>query len=139
MTIHDSLSFKLFDRYSVVVPTGLIYEYDDSSDLRALRVTDEKKSFLVTFEEGASMNDMKSDVDGVPCIRLQCCHEDGKYVHMRRRCEGEINEALFHFEIENSEGVIHYLPGQMTASSGYTWSDSIEPPIMAILENINLL
>ena len=139
MTILDSLSFDVFDRYSVVVPEGLIYEYDECSEVRALRITDKEKSFLVTFEEGAVMTDMKADADGVPCIRFQCCHDDGKYVHVRRRCVGEVSEALFHFELENRDGVVHYLPGKMTVCSGYVWTDGIEPPIMEILDSINLL
>ena len=139
MTIRDSLRFELFDRYSVVVPHGLIYEYDECSEVRVLRVTDEEKSFLITFEEGAPINDMKNGSEGVPCIRFQCCHVDGKYVHMRRGCAGDVTEALFHFEIENSEGVVHYLPGKMTVNIGYVWTDGVEPPVMEILESLSLL
>ncbi len=139
MTIRDSLSFELFDRYSVVVPEGLRYEYNDKADKRVLSITAVAGSFVITFEEGMPMNDMKPSTDDVPCVRFQCCHQDGKYIHLRRGYEGVITEALFHFEHENADGVIHYLPGRMNASADYKWSDGIEPTLMALMEDLDLL
>lgn len=127
-------TLSLFDRFSLVIPTELKCHQDGSDGRRVLFLTNRTRSFVISFEEGMQLLDMLPTQSNTLCF--QCC-KDGKYLHLRRDVTD--NHAFFHLELENAEGGTVYLPGQMTVSTGYQWSDGIEPILLELLEGITLL
>lgn len=70
-------------------------------------------------------------------VSYQCC-KDGKYIHERRMSDAEERLAFFHMELEDNEGRIVCLPGQMRAKPDYNWADTVEPVLLQLLEGMTL-
>ena len=79
--------------------------------------------------------DTISEGEGVSTVSYQC-RQNGKYIHLQRRSEKPIPCAFFHLELEDNNGTMHVLPGQMVIYTDYTWSDGIEPVLMELLSGI---
>lgn len=128
---------NLFDKYRMIVPKGLKWHISDGLGPRVVRITDQAESFSVTFEEGMQMMDMLPRENAVPMVNHQC-FENGKYIHLRRNSASSIDYAFFHIELEDDNGVIWYLPGQIVVPPEYQWTDGIEPVLMKLLEGISI-
>ena len=127
---------SLFDKYTLGIPPRLVCHEDGKLGQRILFISDQRENFTVSFEEGMKLMDMTDDPerDGIT-VSVQC-RRDGKYLHLKR-C-GNVPYAFFHIELEDPEGNILYLPGQIVVSPGYKWSDGIEPVLLELLSSIQL-
>ena len=137
MTLQKHKSIRFFDKFVLLIPPKLKYRTDGIIESRSLFITDPSESFLITFEEGMKLMDMLPEAKVEPSVCFQC-FKDGKYIHLRRKSDGKVSCAFFHIELEDENGNPVYLPGQMVASSGYNWSDGIEPVLMELLAGISL-
>jgi len=126
-------TIHLFGRFSITIPSELKYHQDGSVGKRVLFLADRTESFVISFEEGMQPLDTLPVQSNTLCFQ---CSKDRKYIHLQRSLNGSY--AFFHLELEDAEGRIVYLPGQMTASTGYQWSDGIEPILLELLEGITL-
>ena len=85
---------------------------------------------------------------GVSCARfvifsekkVTLCHyyQEGKYTHLKRSSDGKLNPRVFCLELDDDDGSILYLAGQMVAFNGYQWSEGIEPVLMQTLNGISI-
>lgn len=140
MAVAQGASVNVFDRYRLHIPSELEYFEDGPPGKRVLFITDKTNRFLISFEEGMKLIDLLPDRrDDASKIRYSY-RTEGKYVHQKRTIpvyrEGIGNFAFFHFELEGDDGKMWYLPGQMTAPSGYEWAESVEPILMELLGGI---
>ncbi len=130
-------TIRLFDKWRLAVPDKLETYQDGPLGKRVVFITDVKERFCISFEEDMPMMDMllQTQRNG-PSASFQYC-KNGKYIHLRRGSEGRVPCAFFHMELEDSNGAILSLPGQMVVSPEYRWSDSIEPVLLDLLENLS--
>ena len=143
LTLQPNREISLFDKYRLKIPQKLKWLEDGLSGKRVLFITDWKETFVVSFEEGGELMDMKPESAGeMPAISFQCC-KDGKYIHQRRTdsqyCTNFGSYAFFHIELEDDDGKTLYLPGQITANPGYKWTDGVEPVLIKLLEGISVI
>jgi len=128
---------NIFNRYSVVVPNGLKDCKGVNLNTETLSLTDEKQSFVIYFEDGMNLLDMNYETEeSSPSVNIQCC-KYGKYINMRRKEKGDY--GYFHFELDAEDGSVWYLPGKMTVAPGYEWSENIEPVLMELLRDIEII
>lgn len=142
MSFRRNEAICLFDTYNLLIPPKLRCHADGAPGSRVLVITDREESFIVSFEEGMQMMDMVSNhIGDEMTVSYQCC-KDGKYIHQRRvdQKSGESmgSYAFFHIELEDDDGKTMYIPGQMTAKSGYSWRDGVEPILMSLMEGITV-
>ena len=135
MTCVQSTAVNLFDEYCLLIPPKLKSRQDGPPGRRVMFITDQKENFNISFEEGMKLMDTISEGEGVSTVSYQC-RQNGKYIHLQRRSEKPIPCAFFHLELEDAEGTMHVLPGQMVIYTDYTWSDGIEPVLMELLDGI---
>ena len=128
---------NLFDKYRMVVPEGLKWHCSDGPGPRVVFITNQAESLTVTFEEGMQMMDMLPRENAIPVINHQC-FENGKYIHLRRNSPGSIDYAFFHMELEDANGAIWHLPGQIVVPPEHQWADGIEPVLMKLMEGISV-
>ena len=117
---------------------------DGVPDKRCLFIADQKDTFSVSFEAGMECMDLgnQNHAYGLPNIHSEYrC--GNKYIHQIRTDPRERpnagNYAFFHIELTDKEGQVYVLPGQMVATSGYEWSDTVEPVLLNILNGISLI
>ena len=135
-TKQPNKSVSLFDSFSLVIPPKLSYHTDGLPGHRVLFISDAKKTFNVSFEEGMQMRDMLSvSKESANAVSHQCC-ADGKYIHQRRSSSATERCAFFHIELEDNDGKTLYLSGQIVVTEKYQWSDGVEPVLMKLLEGI---
>ena len=137
MALQSHSTVTLFDKYALRIPQKMDWYQDGIPGQRILFLSDRKKTLIVSFEENMKLMDMLPNAEEVPTVSYQCC-QDGKYIHFKRNSSGRIAFAFFHIELEDSDGKLHYLPGQMVVSNGYPWADGIEPVLMRLLDGISL-
>ncbi len=142
MTLLKNKAVNVFDKCSLVIPPELKYHEDGIPGKRVLFIKDQEELFIISFEEGMKMIDMRSDVPmDNPTFSFQCC-KDGKYIHQRRtdiQSHGNGRSySFFHVELEDEDGHTVYLPGQMSASKAYAWSNGIEPVLMQLLDGLSV-
>jgi hypothetical protein len=135
MACVQSTAVNLFDEYCLLIPPKLKSYQDGPPGRRVMFITDQKKNFNISFEEGMKPMDTISEGEGVSTVSYQC-QQNGKYIHLQRRSENPIRYAFFHLELEDNNGTTHVLPGQMVIYTDYTWSDGIEPVLMELLDGI---
>ena len=136
MTLKKKQTVHLFDAFRLDIPLRLNYHANGLPGRRVVFISDPKETFTVSFEEGMKLMDMTDDPerDGIT-VSVQC-RRDGKYLHLKR-CDN-VPCAFFHIELEDPEGNVLYLPGQIVVSPGYKWSDGIEPVLLELLSSIQL-
>ncbi len=132
-------SVSLLEANNLVIPQGLLCQIDGPPGQRVMFLSDEEETFTISFEEGMELMDMRplDHLSESPVLTL-CATRNGKYIHYRRISNGKGNFAFFHFEIEDKDGSILKIPGQMTARPDYPWSDTIEPVLLAIVDGISI-
>lgn len=140
MALQPNREISLFDKYRLSIPQKLKWLKDGLPGKRVLFITDRKETFVVSFDEGMELMDMNPEpAGGVPMVSFRYS-ENGKYIHLRRAdrtaCPESGNYAFFHIELEDGDGNTLYLPGQMTANSGYEWAEGVEPVLIKLLEGI---
>jgi hypothetical protein len=102
-------------------------------------ITDPKETFIVSFEKGMQMIDMLDiKSTGAQSVSFQRCN-GGKYIHERRGNSSSDRCAFFHIELEDNDGKIFCLPGQMVVSADYKWTDGIEPILTQLVDSITLI
>ena len=136
MNLQSEHTVCLFDRFRLVIPANLKYHLDGLPGKRALFISNEQESFIVSFEEGMQMMDMLPLNNMEPSC--QCC-KNGKYIHQRSITNEVGSCAFFHIELEDDTGRTVYLPGQMTAEPHYLWAEDIEPVLLELMEGLSLL
>lgn len=128
----------VFDKYILTIPADFKWHQDGLPGKRALFVSDRKETVIVSFEEGGQLMDMVEYTNReIPTVSYQCC-QDGKYIHQKRNSNGRISCAFFHMELEDGEGKLHHLPGQIVVSPDYQWTEGIEPVLMELLQSIHV-
>ena len=137
MTMKQSKTISLFDKYSLVIPPELDCYEDGPHGRRVVFLSDPEKTFTISFEEDMEMMDMRSDTTENPPVRYEC-RKDGKYLHLKRNSGDKVICAFFHFELQADNGGILSLPGQMVVFSDYRWSDGVEPVLMKLLEGMSV-
>lgn len=141
MTLQKNTTIHLFDKFSLVIPPKLKYYADGARGKRVLFIKDRDENFIVSFEEGAQMMGMRSDLHELPMASFQCRREN-KYIHQlrvdRRPDSNFVSYAFFHIEWQDKHGNLVYLPGQMVANPDYKWSDGIEPVLLELLDGIDI-
>jgi len=137
MALQPKTTVRVFDKYSLVIPAGLKWHQDGCPGKRVLCILDSEKTFHVSLEEGMKKMDMLPNAEGSPTVSYQCFQE-GKYIHLKRSSGGRITHAFFHLELDDDDGSILYLAGQMVVFDCYQWSDGIEPVLMQILNGISI-
>ena len=137
MILKQTEEVNLFDKFSFVVPPKLKWHQDGIPGKRVLFIYDQKKSFIVSFEEGTQMRDMlpTDQQEEKASVSFQYCKDD-KYIHLRRSGEKNDKVAFFHIELEDEDGSTLYLPGQMVVFCEYKWSDGVEPILIDVLNGI---
>ena len=140
LSLQKNKTVRLFDTYSLTIPSKLKYHADGLPGKRVLFLTDSAETFIISFEEGMKMMDMMPDhPEESPKVSFQCC-KDGKYIHQRRTDpkyrQGIGSFAFFHIELDDDNGGTRYLPGQMTAKAGYQWAEGVEPVLLDLLDGI---
>lgn len=130
---------SLLEANHLVIPQGLLCHIDGLPGQRVMFLSDEEESFTVSFEEGMELMDMRplDHLSESPVLTLSSTR-NGKYIHYRRISNGKGSFAFFHFEIEDKDGSILKIPGQMTARPDYQWTDNIEPVLLAIVDGISI-
>lgn len=129
---------SLFDRFRLDITTKMKCHTDGLPGKRVLFISDPKKTFTISFEEGMQMLDMLGEVkDNAPTVSYQCC-KAGKYIQQRRNDSASDRCAFFHIEVEDDDGKTLHIPGQMVVSDDYKWSDGVEPVLMNLLEGITV-
>lgn len=83
--------------------------------------------------------DLLESMKDLPYLHFE--YRDAKrYLHLVRTdpetCRGIGNYAFFHIEIPDEKGTVQLLPGQMTAPCTYQWSQSVEPVLIQLLNNL---
>lgn len=140
MTMKQSKTISLFDKYSLVIPPELDCYEDGPLGRRVVFLSDPEKTFTISFEEGMKMLDMAADhPEEKPLVRFQC-YKDGKYIHQRRvdpkYRQGIGSFAFFHIELDDDDGSTLYVPGQMVAKAGFQWTDGVEPILLDLMNGI---
>jgi len=143
MTLKKKQTVRLFDAFRLDIPLRLNYHADGLPGRRVVFISDKKETFTVSFEEGLELMDVGFDTGkGEPAASVQSC-KDGKFIRQCRvnpqRSTKTGRYAFFHIELEDGEGKVHRIPGQIVARAGYTWSDGVEPVLMELLEGISLI
>ena len=116
------------------------YWMDGRPGRRCLFVSNEDRSFVLSFEEGMKCLDL-----------VEARHEEGSflcfesrrgevYLHERRTKARPIggNYAFFHFEIPDVHGTVRFLSGQINVRQEYCWTHGPEPILLDLLEGITL-
>lgn len=138
MFLQSKTTINIFDKYRLTMQPKLKCHQDGTPGKRVLFITDHIKSFIVYFEEGMEMYDMRKDTENsMPAVTFQCC-KGSKYIHFKRNSGDRTSCGYFHIELEDDDGKVWNLPGQMTVPSGYKWADGIEPVLMEILEGLTI-
>jgi len=89
-------------------------------------------------EEDMRLMDLLPDAGGsIPSVHYQYRTGD-RYIHLKRNSKGRIVFAFFHIEIQNSDGIIHTLAGQIVTNPGYEWTDGIEPVLLELLGGLTV-
>ncbi|MBQ7118099.1 MAG: hypothetical protein IJN88_07800 [Clostridia bacterium] len=129
-------SRNLFDSFTILPFSSLLYNFDGPKGKRVLFIESEEKHFTLSFEEGMSCLDIRK---GEKRPYTEAEYKNGKgYIHQLRIGEAS-NFAFFHFEYHDREGKTYLLPGQMRGTEGYTWSESeVEPVLVEIMNSITL-
>ena len=136
MTLQLNRKIRLFDSFSLVIPSKLKYHTDGLPGQRVLFITDAKETFNVSFEEGMQTQDSSTDSKAnAKTVSHQCC-KDGKYIHQQRSNGTSERCAFFRIELEDEDGKTMYLSGQIVVNDKYQWSDGVEPVLMKLLEGI---
>lgn len=129
---------RFFDHYRLVVPAGLNCHEDGLSGQRVLFIHDEPDTFTVSFEEDMRPMDLLPDAEcSIPSVHYQY-RTDDRYIHLRRRSSGRIVFAFFHIEIQNPNGKIHTLAGQIVTNPDYKWTDGIEPVLLELMDGLTV-
>jgi len=138
MTEEKNTSIRFFDKYRLVVPAGLNCHADGLPGQRVLFIRDTLEPFTVSFEEDMRLMDLLPDAGGsIPSVHYQYRTGD-RYIHLKRNSKGRIVFAFFHIEIQNSDGIIHTLAGQIVTNPGYEWTDGIEPVLLELLGGLTV-
>jgi len=116
------------------------YWLDGRPGSRCLFISNEKQTFVMSFEEGMRCIDLvEGHGDEKDFLRFET-RKGEIYLHERRtkaKSNGS-NYSFFHFEIPDTEGITHYLPGQINVRPEYYWSNGPDPVLLALLEGIAL-
>jgi len=138
MTEQKKNCIRFFDQYRLVVPAGLNCNEDGLPGQRMLFIHDEPDTFTVSFEEDMRPMDLLPDAgSSIPFVRYQYRTGD-RYIHLRRSSSGRIVFAFFHIEIQNPDGKIHTLAGQIVTNSDYKWTDGIEPVLLELMDGLTV-
>ncbi|MBP3413543.1 MAG: hypothetical protein J6K89_09820 [Oscillospiraceae bacterium] len=131
---------SIFDICELVIPQGLIYHSDGQPGQRVCFLSDDKESFVISFEEGMEPIDLRWTVQLAesPLYSAQIC-KDGKYIHMCRYSNSKGTVAFFHMELMDGDSRKLCLPGQMISGADYRWSDGVEPILMELMDRLTIL
>lgn len=138
MNIQETLT--LFDTYVLTVPKGLTARTDGASGKRGLVLTDREEMFVISFEEGMELMDLKPlpPSEGSAVRSDQCCR-NGKYIHLRRSTDRTGTCGFFHIELEDAEGRTLFLPGRITANSACPQADGIAPVLLELMDGLDII
>lgn len=129
---------RLFGKYTLIIPAKLNCHEDGTSGRRVLFISDNAETFIISFEENMKQMDMLPDIWGnIPTVSYQS-RRGNKYIHLRRNSDGRIACGFFHIELQNSDGRMLYLPGQMVVADSYKWSNGVEPVLMELIDGLTI-
>ena len=130
---------SIFDIYELVIPQGLIYHSDGHPGQRVIFLSDDKESFVISFEEGMEPIDLdRTDILAeLPIYSVQC-YRDGKHIHLCRYYNSKGTVAFFYIELTDGEGRKFCLPGQMISGFDYQWSDGVEPILLKLMDGLTI-
>ena len=131
---------SIFDIYELVLPPGLIYHSDGHPGQRVCFLSDDKESFVISFEEGMEPIDLdRADILAeLPIYSVQC-YRGTKYIHLCRYSNSKGTVAFFHMELMDGDSRKLCLPGQMISGTDYRWSDGVEPILMDLMDRLTIL
>ena len=131
-------AIRLFDKYTLAISEKLNCHEDGIPGRRVVFLSDSQESFLVSFEEDMKLMDM---LPGLWENDLTVTYEYRKgntYIHQRRKNSDSAVCAFFHFELQDPDGTILYLPGQLVADASYKWSEGIEPVLLELMDGLTV-
>ena len=129
---------RLFGKCTLAIPEKLNCHEDGIPGRRVVFLSDSQESFHVSFEEDMKLMDM---LPGLWENDLTVTYEYRKgntYIHQRRKNSDRAVCAFFHLELQDSDGTILYLPGQLVADASYKWSEGIEPVLLELMDGLTV-
>jgi len=127
---------RLFGKCTIAIPEKLNCHKDGIPGRRVVFLSDSQESFNVSFEEDMKLMDMLPGLwENVPSVTYEY-RKGNTYIHQRRKNSDSAVCAFFHLELQDSDGKMLLLPGQMVVDNSFKWSDGVEPVLMELLDGI---